>query len=85
VPVVAALKSRRRVTRSLQLARYQRSSGGGDYDTTFSGPRSGALEAKIVGTHGILQMTLRQTGYDWRFVTVGGSIPDGASGTAACH
>jgi len=59
--------------------------GGGDYDTTFGGPRAGALEAKVVGAHGVLELTLRSSAYDWRFVLVGGSTPTGASGTAACH
>jgi hypothetical protein len=59
--------------------------GGGDYDTTCGGPRAGALEAKIVGTHGVLEMTLRTNGYDWRFMPVGSSTPPGASGSAACH
>jgi hypothetical protein len=59
--------------------------GGGDYDTVFGGPRLGALETKIVGVHGVLQMTLRPTGYDWRFIPIGGDTPAGASGSAACH
>jgi hypothetical protein len=60
--------------------------GGGDYDTTFGGPRAGALEAKIVGVHGVLEMTLRPGAYDWRFIVVGGSgTPAGTSGSAACH
>jgi hypothetical protein len=59
--------------------------GGGDYDTTFGGPRSGALEAKVVGVHGVLEMTLRPTEYDWRFIPAGSGTPTGPSGTAACH
>jgi hypothetical protein len=59
--------------------------GGGDYDTTFGGPRAGALEAEITGTHGVLEMTLRQNGYDWRFIPVAGNTPAGAAGSAACH
>ena len=59
--------------------------GGGDYDTTFGGPRAGALEAKIAGVHGVLEMTLRPDAYDWRFIPVGGGTPAGASGSAACH
>jgi hypothetical protein len=59
--------------------------GGGDYDTTFGGPRVGALETKIVGVHGVLELTLRRAAYDWRFVSVGGDTPAGASGSAACH
>jgi hypothetical protein len=59
--------------------------GGGDYDTTFGGPRVGALEAKVVGTHGVLEMTLRRNAYEWRFLPVGGGTPAGASGSAVCH
>lgn len=59
--------------------------GGSDYDTTFGGPRAGALEAKIVGVHGVLKMTLRRDGYDWRFIPVGSGTPADASGSAACH
>jgi acid phosphatase type 7 len=59
--------------------------GGGDYDTTFGGPRMGALEASLVGVHGILQLTLRPQSYDWRFIPVGSGTPTGPSGTAACH
>ena len=59
--------------------------GGGDYDTTFGGPRGGALEANVVGVHGVLEMTLRPNAYDWRFITVGSGTPVGASGSAACH
>jgi hypothetical protein len=59
--------------------------GGGDYDTTFGGPRAGALEAKIAGVHGVLEMTLRRDAYDWRFIVVGSGAMVGASGSAACH
>src|SRR4051794_16446749 len=59
--------------------------GGGDYDTTFGGPHGGALEAKVVGVHGILEMTLERNAYQWRFIQVGGATPAGASGSAACH
>jgi hypothetical protein len=59
--------------------------GGGDYDTTFGGPRMGALEASLVGVHGILQLTLRPRSYDWRFIPVGNGTSTGPSGTAACH
>jgi hypothetical protein len=59
--------------------------GGGDYDTTFGGPRGGALEAKVVGVHGVLEMTLRRDAYDWRFIEVGSGAPVGPSGSARCH
>ncbi|HVZ85425.1 MAG TPA: metallophosphoesterase [Polyangia bacterium] len=59
--------------------------GGGDYDTTFGGPRAGALETTLVRTHGVLQMTLHPDGYEWQFVAVDGSRPPAASGSAPCH
>jgi hypothetical protein len=59
--------------------------GGGDYDTTFGGPHGGALEAKVVGVHGVLEMTLRRDAYDWRFIEVGSGAPVGPSGSAKCH
>ena len=59
--------------------------GGGDFDTTFGGPRLGALEASLVGVHGVLQLTLRRQGYDWRFIPVGSGTPSAPSGSAACH
>jgi len=59
--------------------------GGGDFDDSFGGPQVGALEAKIVGVHGVLQMTLRAAGYDWQFIPVGGGPAAATSGTAACH
>jgi hypothetical protein len=59
--------------------------GGGDFDDSFGGPQAGALEAKIVGVHGVLQLTLRAAAYDWQFIPVGGGPVAAASGTAACH
>jgi acid phosphatase type 7 len=59
--------------------------GGGDFDTTFGGPRLGALEASLVGVHGVLELTLRPQSYDWRFIPVGSGAPAGPSGSAACH
>jgi hypothetical protein len=59
--------------------------GGAEYDTGFGGPRVSALEAKIVGVHGVLVLTLRPDGYDWRFLAVGNSAPAASSGTSACH
>jgi len=36
------------------------------------------------GDHfGILELTLRANGYDWRFVTIGGTVRD--SGSGSCH
>jgi acid phosphatase type 7 len=59
--------------------------GGGDYDTTFGGPRAGALETSLISTHGVLQLTLRADGYDWQFLATDGTRPPAASGSAACH
>ncbi|MFL5304981.1 MAG: metallophosphoesterase family protein [Polyangia bacterium] len=59
--------------------------GGGDYDVTFGGPRAGALETSIAGTHGVLELTLRSASYEWQFIAVDGSRPSKASGSALCH
>lgn len=59
--------------------------GGGDFDTTFGGPRLGALETSITGTHGVLELTLSPAGYQWQFISVDGSRPSTASGTGICH
>jgi hypothetical protein len=59
--------------------------GGGDYDTTFAGPRLGALETTLTGTHGVLELTLHPDGYDWQFVSADGARPVAASGSASCH
>ena len=41
-------------------------------------------ELREAGTHGVLELTLRRTGYAWRFVPVAGrSFTD--AGTGACH
>jgi alkaline phosphatase len=59
--------------------------GGGEYDTTFAGPRVGALETTLTGTHGVLQLTLYPDRYDWQFVGTDGTRPQAASGSASCH
>ncbi len=59
--------------------------GGGDFDTVFGGPRMGALDAKLVGSFGVLVLTLHPTSYDWQFTTVDGTTPAATAGTAACH
>lgn len=59
--------------------------GGGDFDTTFGGPRLGALEMGLTGTHGVLELTLLPDRYQWQFVTVDGQRPSAASGTGMCH
>jgi hypothetical protein len=59
--------------------------GGDDFDTVFGGPRMGALEAKLVGSFGVLVLTLHPTSYDWQFTTVDGNAPAATAGTAVCH
>jgi hypothetical protein len=59
--------------------------GGGDFDTAFGGPRMGALEAKLVGSFGVLALTLHPTSYDWQFTTVDGNAPAATAGSATCH
>ena len=59
--------------------------GGGEFDAGFAGPRVSALETTLVDIHGVLELTLRPGGYDWRFVAVGGDTAAAASGTDACH
>jgi hypothetical protein len=59
--------------------------GGGDYDTTFGGPRVTALETSLTSTHGVLELTLHPDRYEWQFVATDGSRPPAASGAASCH
>lgn len=59
--------------------------GGGDFDTTFGGPRLADLETSITGTHGVLELTFSPTGYQWQFVAADGSRPPAASGSELCH
>jgi len=59
--------------------------GGGDFDTTFGGPRLSDLEASILGTHGLLELTLSPSSFQWQFITVDGSKPSAASGSELCH
>ena len=43
-----------------------------------------AAEARDATTHGVLRLTLRGDGYDWRFLpAAGGSFADAGSGS--CH
>jgi hypothetical protein len=59
--------------------------GGAGFHTAFGGPHEGAIETRVVKTHGVLELTLLDGGYAWRFVSVDGVVPDGASGSARCH
>ena len=59
--------------------------GGAGFHSTFGGAHEAAIETRVVDTHGVLELTLLEGGYRWRFVTVDGVVPDGASGSANCH
>ncbi len=59
--------------------------GGGEFDTTFGGPRLASLETSLTGTYGVLELTLEPSGYGWQFVAADGSRPPAASGWASCH
>ena len=49
----------------------------------FGRPRPNS-EVRDSETHGVIELTLRADGYDWRFIPVAGkSFSD--SGTGACH
>ena len=57
---------------------------GGNVLYPFTAPPSAVTEARDDTTHGVLEMTLRPEGYDWRFLPVRGqSFTDAGSG--ACH
>ncbi|HXU64459.1 MAG TPA: metallophosphoesterase, partial [Polyangia bacterium] len=59
--------------------------GGGEFDTTFGGPRLGALETSLTGSYGVLELTLSPSSYQWQFLATDGSKPAAASGSASCH
>ena len=59
--------------------------GGAGFYNTFGGPHEWAVEARVVDKHGVLELTLLEDGYSWRFVAVDGTVPDGASGSGECH
>jgi calcineurin-like phosphoesterase family protein len=59
--------------------------GGAGFHDSFGGPRASAIETRVVRTHGVLEVTLLDGGYSWRFVAVDGSVPAGASGSAKCR
>ncbi len=55
---------------------------GGKSHYAFGGPEPNSQFRD--GEHfGILELTLRSQGYDWRFITIGGTIKD--SGSGSCH
>jgi PKD repeat protein len=56
---------------------------GGHGVEPFGTPRPNS-EVRSSGTFGVLQLTLRATGYDWQFVPVAGQTFTDA-GTTACH
>jgi len=47
------------------------------------GPITENSEAHLAGTWGVLQLTLRDSGYDWKFIPTDGRFHD--SGTGRCH
>jgi hypothetical protein len=56
---------------------------GGKSHYTFGAPEPNS-EVRSSGTFGILELTLRAGGYDWRFVpAAGGSFEDSGSGTCS--
>ncbi len=59
--------------------------GGAGFHTVFGGPHEFAIEARVVEQHGVLELTLLEGGYRWRFITVDGVVPDGASGVGTCR
>ena len=59
--------------------------GGAGIAKTLGGLREAAVEARVVDARGVLELTLLEGGYRWRFVTIDGVVPDGASGSARCH
>ena len=64
---------------------YFHSGGSEGFYTTFGTAHAEAVETKVVKTNGVLELTLRPGGYDFRFVTVDGQVPPGASGSGVCH
>jgi hypothetical protein len=59
--------------------------GGAGFHSRFGGAHEAAIETRVVDAHGVLELTLLEGSYRWRFVTVDGVVPDGASGSASCH
>jgi alkaline phosphatase len=59
--------------------------GGAGFHDAFGGPHEWAVEKRVIDRHGVLELTLLDGGYRWRFVAVDGSVPAGASGAASCH
>jgi hypothetical protein len=59
--------------------------GSEGFYTSFGAAHADAVETRVVKTNGVLELTLRPGGYDFRFVTVTGQVPSGASGSGACH
>ncbi len=55
---------------------------GGNCCYPFGAPIANS-EVRITGTRGILELTLAESSYSWRFIAVGGAALD--SGTGVCH
>ena len=82
LPAAAPLDKRASATARAAIRSFVVGTGGAGFHKTFGGPHEWALEARVVDTHGVLELTLLDDGYRWRFVTVDGTVPDGASGSA---
>ena len=58
--------------------------GGRSHKSFTAGATASNSEVRDDDTFGILDLTLKSSGYDWKFVPVaGGSFTDSGSGT--CH
>jgi alkaline phosphatase len=61
----------------------QITAGTGGYDLYQAVRVAPNSEVLIDDAHGVLELTLNATGYDWRFLTIDGAEADAGSGT--CH
>jgi hypothetical protein len=59
--------------------------GGAGFEDSFGAAHDFAVETRVVREHGVLEVTLAEDGYSWRFVTVDGVVPPGASGSGRCR
>ena len=59
--------------------------GGSGLYSRFGAPHEAAIEARVVDSRGVLELTLMDGRYEWRVVTTAGAVPAGASGSATCR
>jgi acid phosphatase type 7 len=59
--------------------------GGAGLASRFGAPHEAAIETRVVDSRGVLELTLMDGRYEWRFVTTEGTVPPGASGSATCR